>query len=229
VTFPSRFCRLGQRGAARTSPTACVTLAEPVTSEQPTLRISTAPAETPNAYLHRVAAELVELVAHDPEWSACFEEERLLLERALAPWLAGGVHHIGSTAVPGIAAKPILDLMAGVHDLAEARSAFPTLERNGYRFSPHRPDESQHFVKPSTRFAEATHGLHLTEPGSRLWRERLAFRDALRRDPTLALEYGALKVQLARDHPEDITAYTGAKRAFVARVLAADGIELRPV
>ena len=73
--------------------------------------------------------------------------------------------------------------------------------------------------------SKLTHGLHLTEPGSDLWRERLAFRDALRADPTLTGEYEALKLRLAEQHREDVGAYTAGKRAFVADVLAGAGIQ----
>lgn len=166
----------------------------------------------------------IDLVAYDPEWARRFEIERVLLERVLARWLAGGVHHIGSTAVPGLAAKPIVDIVAGVRDLDEARDAFGPLHEVGYVPDPHRPLVAHHFAKPSRAPAAATHGLHLTEPGSDLWRERLAFRDALRNDPDLAAEYQALKHRLAREHGADVAAYTHGKRAFVVRVLAAAGV-----
>jgi GrpB-like predicted nucleotidyltransferase (UPF0157 family) len=71
-----------------------------------------------------------------------------------------------------------------------------------------------------------THGIHLTEPGSDLWRERLAFRDALRSDAALAAEYATLKLRLAQEHDDDISAYTMGKREFVMRVLGEVGIEL---
>jgi GrpB-like predicted nucleotidyltransferase (UPF0157 family) len=136
-----------------------------------------------------VADEPVVVVRYDPEWPRRFEAERRLLEHVLAPWLEGGIHHVGSTAIPGIAAKPIIDMMAGVRDLEEARAAFVTLREQSYHYAPHRPGIAHHFVKPSSPVTEPTYGLHLTEPGSDLWRERLAFRDALRSDPTLAAEY----------------------------------------
>ena len=81
---------------------------------------------------------------------------------------------------------------------------------------------------PSPDLAERTHHLHLTEPGSDLWRERLAFRDALRADDALRDEYAELKQRLAAAHGEDLGAYTAAKRDFVARVLGLAGIELGP-
>lgn len=166
-------------------------------------------------------ARSVALVPYDPEWERRFERERARLERALEPWLAGGIHHIGSTAIPGIAAKPIIDMMAGVRDLEEARAAFEPLGEQAYVYAPHRPGIAHHFEKPSSRSLE--YGLHLTEPGSDLWRERLAFRDALRSDPALAREYEALKLRLAEQHPDDTAAYTNGKRAFVAGVLARVG------
>jgi GrpB-like predicted nucleotidyltransferase (UPF0157 family) len=175
-----------------------------------------------------VADEPIAVVPYDPDWPRRFDSERELLERLLAPWLEGGIHHVGSTAVPGLAAKPVIDMMAGVQDFEGARAAFGPLLEHSYLPAPHRPDEAHHFSKPSLRLPALTHGLHLTEPGSDLWRERLAFRDALRADPALAAEYEALKLELARARRDDLPGYTGGKRAFVAHVLAGAGIELRP-
>jgi GrpB-like predicted nucleotidyltransferase (UPF0157 family) len=167
---------------------------------------------------------LIAVVAYDPEWPRRFEIERVLLERLLAPWLEGGVHHIGATSIPGLGAKPIIDMMAGVHDLEEARAAFEPLREQSYVYTPHRPGIAHHFSKSSAQLSEVTHGLHLTQPGSDLWNERLAFRDALRADPALAAEYETLKLWLSREHARDLTAYTAGKRAFVGRVLASAGL-----
>jgi GrpB-like predicted nucleotidyltransferase (UPF0157 family) len=170
----------------------------------------------------------IRVVPYDPDWVVRFEQERVLLERLLAPWLSGGVHHIGSTSVPGLAAKPILDMMAGVADLAAARPATAVLEGHGWVHAPHRP-EAHWFYRPRPSVGpEHTHHLHLTQPGSALWRERLAFRDALRADPALREEYQALKLHLAQRRGDDGDGYTGDKRAFVARVLAPAGIALVP-
>jgi len=141
----------------------------------------------------------------------------VVLARVLAPWLEGGIHHIGATSVPGLAAKPIVDMMAGVRDLEEARAAYERLLAGGWAHTPHRPGIAHHFSK-------AGYGLHLTEPESDLWNERLAFRDALRADAELVTEYAALKRRLAEEHPVDIQAYTTGKREFVGRVLASAGL-----
>jgi GrpB-like predicted nucleotidyltransferase (UPF0157 family) len=155
------------------------------------------------------------VVPYDPAWPELFELERERLEDALAPWLDGGIHHIGSTSVPGMPAKPIIDMLAGVRDLEEARAAFPRLEALGYRYREHRPEAHLFFMDDR--------GVHLTEPGSDLWRERLAFRDALRADPELRSQYAAWKREHGGGKP-----HTASKTPFVARVLAAQGIPLKP-
>lgn len=176
--------------------------------------------------LGRIALGLdpIVVVPYDPDWPRRFEAERALLERVLAPWLKDGIHHVGATSVPSLAAKAIIDMIAGVRDLEEARAAFEPLREQSYVHAPHRPGIAHHFAKPSPRLSEQTHGLHLTEPGSDLWRERLAFRDALRQDPALVAEYGALKLRLAQQHADDVKAYTAGKRPFVGRVLASAGL-----
>ncbi|MBK7792971.1 MAG: GrpB family protein [Betaproteobacteria bacterium] len=160
----------------------------------------------------------VVVVAYDPAWPARFLRERALLEDLLAPWLAGPIEHIGSTAVPGMLAKPVIDIMAPVGDLEASRPAIAAAEAAGYAYFPYRAESMHWFCKPSAAFR--THHLHLVPRDSRLWRERLAFRDRLRADPLLAAEYAALKVRLARQHPRDREAYTDGKAPFVRRVVA---------
>jgi GrpB-like predicted nucleotidyltransferase (UPF0157 family) len=167
------------------------------------------------------------VLLYDPEWPRRFEAERAVLEQALAVWLVGGIHHVGSTAVPGLAAKPTIDMIGGVRDLEAARAAFEPLRSLEYQYREHRP-EAHCFHKPrGAQWWEATHHLHLTEPGSDIWRERLAFRDVLRADPALAAEYQEWKLTHGRGAGA-VSAYVGDKRAFVARVLAKAGIGLKP-
>ena len=159
----------------------------------------------------------VHVVPYDSSWPVLFERERTALERALAPLLAGPIEHVGSTAVPGLVAKPVIDIMAGVADLEGSRDAFPVIRDLGYVDFPYRPEVMHWFCKPSPAFR--THHLHLVPFRSRLWIERLAFRDYLRIDPVTAREYGELKQDLARRHEFDREAYTQAKEPFVRRVL----------
>lgn len=166
-------------------------------------------------------APALEVVPYDPAWPALFEAERGLLRPALAPWLAGDIEHVGSTAVPGLAAKPVIDIMAPVHSLAAATPAIPAAAPLGYLHHPYRAEVMHWFCKPSPTVR--THHLHLVPQGSALWRERLAFRDALRRSAALRAEYAALKRGLAERFPFDRDAYTEAKTPFVQRVLATLG------
>lgn len=159
----------------------------------------------------------VHLEPYDPSWPAAFERERDLLQPVLEPWLAGPIEHIGSTAVPGLLAKPVIDIMAGVEGLDASRGAIPAVVDVGYRYAPYRPEVMHWFCKPSP--SHRTHHLHLVPFGSRLWIERLAFRDYLRRDRATAEAYAALKKRLARRHVFDRDAYTDAKTPFVRRVV----------
>ena len=160
--------------------------------------------------------EPVRLVAHDPSWTPAFERERALLLLVLAPW-ARVIEHVGSTAVSGLVAKPIIDIMAGVRTLEESRVAIDALKPLGYCYFPYKPDVMHWFCKPSP--VRRTHHLHLVPFDSRLWVERIAFRDALRIDAVLAREYQELKLELAAKHEGDREAYTEAKGPFIRAVL----------
>jgi GrpB-like predicted nucleotidyltransferase (UPF0157 family) len=160
------------------------------------------------------------LSPYDPHWAVLFEQERVSLETALAQWLAGPVEHIGSTSVPGLAAKPIIDMMAPVRSLSEAAAAIEVVTALGYRNGVHRPEEAHYFFKPETdNWWERTHQLHLTEPTSLLWRRRVAFRDALRCRADYRSRYEQLKRDLAQAHGADLMAYARNKDDFVNEVL----------
>jgi len=160
----------------------------------------------------------VHVVPYDPGWPDRFEAERRALVEAIGPWLvANSIEHIGSTAVPRLAAKPVIDIMAGVETLDASRAALVVLERCKYCYFPYRSDVMHWLCKPSP--AERTHHLHLVPIGCALWIERLAFRDYLRTHPDVAQEYAVLKRRLADAHPFDREAYTDAKSPFVRRVL----------
>ena len=160
----------------------------------------------------------IELVPYSASWPEQFTTEARTLYTALKPWLAGEIQHIGSTAVPGLSAKPVIDIMVPVSSLAEALPAIEALHGLNYVHFPYKRDEMLWFCKPSPE--HRTHHLHLVPAGSALWQLRLAFRDALRREPALASAYGHLKARLAAEHPHDREAYTEAKSPFIQAVLA---------
>jgi GrpB-like predicted nucleotidyltransferase (UPF0157 family) len=158
------------------------------------------------------------LAPPDAGWPALFAAERDAIATTLAPWLAGAPEHIGSTAVPGLPAKPVIDIMAPVISLDASRDAIAAAAGLQYAYFAYQADRMHWFCKPGP--ARRTHHLHLVPLGSALWRDRLAFRDALRADIGLRDAYADLKRRLAAAHPHDREAYTDAKGPFVAAVLA---------
>lgn len=156
------------------------------------------------------------VVPYDASWPSRFDEERAALAPVLSPWLAGPIEHIGSTAVPGLLAKPVIDIMAAVVSLDASRPALAAVAALHYVYFPHRPDH--HWLcKPSDEVR--THHLHLVPFGSALWHDRLRFRDRLRSDAHVAAEYAALKLELAKRYEFDREGYTDAKEPFVRRIL----------
>jgi GrpB-like predicted nucleotidyltransferase (UPF0157 family) len=160
----------------------------------------------------------VVIAPYDPAWPSRFAAERDLLQPLLAPWLVAAIEHVGSTAVPGLAAKPVIDIMAPVASLEASRAALPLLSALSYCYFSYRADVMHWLCKPSD--TERTHHLHLIPFASPLWHERLAFRDRLRAHPAVAAEYAALKQHLAERHRHDREAYTDAKGSFIRDVLA---------
>ncbi len=155
----------------------------------------------------------VEIVEYDPAWPAAYVAER---ER-LAPLLGDGVelHHFGSTAVPGLAAKPVIDMIALVEDLDAPIAAL--VRHAGYQYPPAFNATLTHrrFLCYPTA-THRTHHLHLVDEPGELDR-RLRFRDRLRAEPLLADEYVALKRALAKRYCDDREAYTDAKSDFIKR------------
>lgn len=158
----------------------------------------------------------VEIAEYDSGWPVQFRDEARDLQRVLGTWLEGPVEHIGSTAVPGLAAKPVIDIMAGVPSLDASRPAIAAAATLGYCYFPYSSDIKHWFCKPSAAFR--THHLHLVPMGSPQWLRPLAFRDFLRKNPAVAAEYEQLKRELALRFRLDREAYTDAKEPFVSAI-----------
>lgn len=157
---------------------------------------------------------------YSSRWPVVFDTVRDELSSALVP-VEATIEHIGSTAVPGLAAKPVIDVLVGVRALADVESRIAALDVCGYGYVQKYERElpmRRYFVKASV-LSLRIH-VHAVERGSRLWREHLAFRDALRADAGLCARYRQLKLQLAAAHADDKSAYTAAKAPFIRSVLA---------
>jgi GrpB-like predicted nucleotidyltransferase (UPF0157 family) len=175
-----------------------------------------------------VADQRVAIEPYDPGWPDRFADQQGRVTELLGPWLAGPVEHIGSTSVPGLPAKPIIDMLAPVRSLDAAQDAVGVLEADGWLFWPDDPCRHYRlwFLRP--RPQARTHHLHVVERDHVQARALLAFRDALRDDPALCREYARLKTQLAEEYRDNRNAYTNAKVGFVERVLREAGVEPPP-
>jgi GrpB-like predicted nucleotidyltransferase (UPF0157 family) len=182
--------------------------------------------EATNISLKRIdelASEPIAIVPYSPEWPLRYAAEEARLRAALPPELCTRIEHIGSTAIPGLSAKPIIDIQVECTDLLQVRRVVPPLmEPLGYEFiwRPTMGEKAPHYAWFIGRDA---HGhrmfhVHIVEPDEAT-RDRLLFRDHLRVHPEVAQQYEQLKQQLVAAHPADRTSYTHAKTPFIADVL----------
>ena len=164
----------------------------------------------------------LDIAVYDSAWVDAFEAERDRIARALGP-LARRIDHNGSTAVPGLDAKPVIDIQVSVDSLQPLAAFAEPLTALGYVHLPHAADDlvCPFFYRPATW--PHTHHIHVVQSGGEEERRTLAFRDYLREHADAAREYASLKRDLASrtdaDDPAAREAYAVAKTAFVDRVL----------
>lgn len=161
----------------------------------------------------------VVIAEYDPRWPDLFESEREKILAALGDRIVA-VEHTGSTAVPGLAAKPIIDIVGGVRGLAYATGAcMEPLESIGYEFVLRPGLTDRRLFRRGAWLIGTMYHLHLVEYGEAVWERHLQFRDALRASPKVARRYEDLKRQLAAEYWADRAAYTTAKHRFVSEVV----------
>jgi len=160
----------------------------------------------------------VALSPYSPLWPAVFDIEKQNLLRLLGEAVV--IEHIGSTAVPGLGAKPIIDMMAGTPDLAIVERRIPELQAEGWRYVPEFekavPDR-RYFTRYDS--APGKFHLHVVVLGGPFWKRQIAFRDALRGSEQLAQQYWRIKQRCAARFPDDRTAYNEAKGDFIRSVI----------
>jgi GrpB-like predicted nucleotidyltransferase (UPF0157 family) len=160
---------------------------------------------------------------HVAPYSAEWPHQFSIVAQQLHAVFAGRVvqiEHIGSTAVPGLCAKPVIDVLLGAPSLNDIEAVIPQLAAEGYAYVNKYETElpmRRYFVKPQVQMLRVH--LHAVCAGSVFWNEQLAFRDALRASTQLRDAYGDLKRRLARTHEQDKAAYTAAKAPFIVQVL----------
>ncbi len=158
---------------------------------------------------------IVELAPYTAEWRRLFEEEKAGLHAAVGQYVLD-IQHVGSTAIPGMIAKQIIDIGIAVRDFEEARVCIRPIEQLGYEYRGEQGIPRRHyFVKGDPR----THHIHMNEIRSRDWEDQVLFRDYLIQHPELAEEYAGLKKELGRRYPTGPEAYQDGKASFIERVL----------
>ncbi len=159
---------------------------------------------------------------YDPRWPAMYAEESARIQNVIGEWLLG-IEHVGSTSVPGLAAKPVVDMMPGLRSLDDAPHVIKPLQKLGYQYFPEHETvmpERRYFALPAGdehRGRRRFH-LHIVETTSAFWRRHLAFRNHLRAHADVASEYAALKRSLAAEYGSDRVGYTEAKTKFITRI-----------
>jgi GrpB-like predicted nucleotidyltransferase (UPF0157 family) len=158
----------------------------------------------------------VRLVPYEPSWAAEYEREVAVVRECLGPVVAC-THHIGSTAIPGIHAKPIIDMLIEVTDLDPVDGRSDAMVAVGYEaMGPYGIEGRRYFRKQNAR-GDRTHHVHIFAANNDQVRRHVGFRDLLRADTALARQYSNLKRRLAREHADDSRAYADGKAAFIAR------------
>ncbi len=181
--------------------------------------------ETPKQRIQRVVREDVAVVPYDAGWPELFRQEKEHLQSCLPNDLIRRIEHFGSTAVPGLSAKPVVDMLVEVTDLDATRDRIvPVLESQGYDYfwRPTHGDDGPPFyawfIKRDPQTGVRTHHIHMVEGDFADHWDRLFFRDYLIEHPEVAREYEGLKVRLASASRQDRVAYTRGKTEFVVRV-----------
>ena len=154
------------------------------------------------------------VVPHDPAWASAFDAARDELHRAVGPALLE-VHHIGSTAIPGIHAKPVIDMLAMVVDLAELDAQTLEVKRLGYEAKGEFGIGGRRYFRRDNAAGVRTHQVHAFAQGSSHLQRHLAFRDYMRAHPAAAEQYSQLKQKLAAAHPHDMEAYMHGKHGLI--------------
>ena len=172
-------------------------------------------------------ADCIHITPYNPNWPTLAEEEILIIKNTLPyPWIID-IQHIGSTAIPGLAAKPIIDIYIGVTSMQKAQAAIKPIEGLGYIFWLDNPNkEKMFFVKGMPPFGKKrTHHIHIVEYKSNYWQARILFRDYLRTHPEDVSRYAQLKYKLMKEHTLDREAYTDAKYNFISTILKKAGFK----
>jgi GrpB-like predicted nucleotidyltransferase (UPF0157 family) len=159
----------------------------------------------------------VEVVPHDPRWREAFEAEAKQVAAALGENVVA-IHHIGSTAIPDIYAKPVVDFLVEVRDITEVDGRSPAMESLGYEVMGEYGIPGRRYFRKDNREGIRTHHIHAFEAGSAEVVRHLAFRDYMIAHPADAQRYSELKRKLAEENPQSMDGYIDGKDDFIKEI-----------
>ena len=159
----------------------------------------------------------VEVVPHNPNWRNEFEVEAKKIAAALGETVLA-VHHIGSTAIRGIYAKPVIDMLVEVRRISEVDARSSAMERLGYEVMGEFGIPGRRYFRKDNPAGIRTHQIHVFETGSAQVKRHLAFRDFLNAHPQEAQKYSELKRKLAAENPNNMDGYIDGKDDFIKEI-----------
>jgi GrpB-like predicted nucleotidyltransferase (UPF0157 family) len=168
-----------------------------------------------------VSERKVVIVEYTHEWVTLYEKEKELIQKVIGH-IAVAIEQVGSTAVPGLGAKPTIDIMVGLHRLADAEKCLEPLGSIGYEYQPEHEASmpERRFFRKGQPPKEQHYHLHMVEKRSDFWKQHLLFRDYLRTHPETTQQYYKLKKELASKYGSNREGYTEAKTSFIESIIA---------
>jgi GrpB-like predicted nucleotidyltransferase (UPF0157 family) len=159
---------------------------------------------------------VVKVIPYQSAWRRLYLKEEQLLHSAVGASVLE-IQHVGSTAIPGLPAKPIIDIGIAVQSFEEGAACIQPIERLGYVYRGENGIPRRHYFRKGS---PRTHHIHINEIASADWQNLILFRDYLLNHPEAVREYAALKLALAERYPQDREAYLSAKAPFIEKIIA---------
>lgn len=171
-----------------------------------------------------MAVKPIQILTYDPEWSRNFELLRGFFITQLGHMIQE-IYHVGSTAVPGLSAKPVIDLDIVLTDLSKLEEAIDKLHQLGYIYRGEMGITGRHVFSADGSTFTFAHHMYICDPHSDAFKNHISLRDFLRSNAAASKQYGELKKQLIQSNAYDMDAYVHGKTAFITGILAAAGFE----
>jgi GrpB-like predicted nucleotidyltransferase (UPF0157 family) len=166
----------------------------------------------------------IDIESYNPDWPSRFQTLKRLIEVQLGT-LIKEIHHVGSTAVPGLSAKPVIDLDIILNDYSQLNLAIDKLNESGYLYKGEMGITGRHAFSAMDCEVKFLHHLYICDPDSDAFKNHICLRNFLRSNAKAAVHYGKLKQQLAESNGDDMNAYVQGKTAFITKILAEAGFQ----